>query len=164
MNASQYELAQATGQMLEQRNLKLVTVESCTGGGVASLVTEIPGSSNWFDCAFVTYSNEAKVSLVGVNRESINYFGAVSRQVAIEMAKGGLRYSGADVAISVTGIAGPDGGSVEKPVGTVWMAWADRTGKLLTKGFLFGGDRNQVRQSTVDSALQELREFIQQVD
>lgn len=150
--------------MLEQRNLKLVTVESCTGGGVASLVTEIPGSSNWFDCAFVTYSNEAKVSLVGVNPDSIRKFGAVSQQVAIEMAKGGLQYSGADVAISVTGIAGPDGGSTEKPVGTVWMAWADRAGKVLVKGFLFDGDRHQVRQSTVDSALQELRAFIQQVD
>ena len=147
--------------MLEQRNLKLVTVESCTGGGVASLVTEIPGSSNWFDCAFVTYSNDAKVSLVGVNPESISKYGAVSQQVAIEMATGGLQHSGADVSISVTGIAGPDGGSVEKPVGTVWMAWASRKGKVLTKSFLFDGDRHQVRQSTVDSALQELRDFIQ---
>ncbi|CDZ78540.1 Nicotinamide-nucleotide amidohydrolase PncC [Legionella massiliensis] len=114
---------QATEQ-LATKKLKISTAESCTGGLIASLLTELPGSSSWFERGFVTYSNLAKVEMLDVDEGLINTRGAVSKEVAEAMALGALSHSAADLSLAVTGVAGPSGGSVEKPVGTVWLAWA----------------------------------------
>jgi nicotinamide-nucleotide amidase len=142
-------LAIELGAFLKQRNLTLALAESCTGGLIAAAITEIPGSSAWFDRGFVTYSNAAKIEMLGVSAETLEKFGAVSEQTAQEMALGALKNSRAQVAGSITGIAGPDGGSEEKPVGTVCMAWcfAESGQKLpfavATEQFL--GNRQEVR-------------------
>lgn len=120
------ELTQQLTEKLQTKNLKITSAESCTGGLIAGLLTELPGSSLWFDRGFVTYSNLAKQEMLGVSAELINIYGAVSKKVAEAMALGALSHSAADLALSVTGIAGPSGGTVDKPVGTVWFAWARR--------------------------------------
>ncbi len=138
----------------------MATAESCTGGFVAQVLTRIPGSSAWFDRGFVTYSNEAKQDLVGVLENTLSVHGAVSSAVAQEMAVGAIRCSRAEVAVSITGIAGPDGGSKEKPVGTVWLAWADRSGNIINQGMHFAGDRQAVREASVHCALTGTLEFL----
>ena len=147
-------LAQATDVLnrYREKGCKLVTAESCTGGLIAGLLTEIPGSSAVLERGFVTYSNEAKTTMLGVEEELIERVGAVSEEVAIAMAEGALRYSAADVSIAVTGIAGPGGGSLSKPVGLVYIAYASR---FIThhKRCLFSGDRQEVRLSAVQEAL-----------
>ncbi len=145
---------------LGQTRQTVTAVESCTGGWIAQTLTSEAGSSSWFECGFVTYSNQSKQELVGVCEDTLEQHGAVSRAVAREMAAGGLRCSQADLAVAVTGIAGPDGGTEEKPAGTVWIAWADRSGGRLERYFLFAGDRRTVRILTVESALSGLLEFI----
>ena len=160
MSSNIDHLATEVGEALLARNCKLVTVESCTGGWISQAVTSVSGSSNWFDRGFVTYSNEAKQELVGVLADSLEVHGAVSEKVAIEMALGGLKHSCADIAVSVTGIAGPDGGTPNKPVGTVWIAWANEAGKATAKCYQIGGDRNAIRRETVLNALSGIREFI----
>tara|TARA_Y100001936_G_C16033525_1_gene647092 strand:+ start:493 stop:981 length:489 start_codon:yes stop_codon:yes gene_type:complete len=131
----------------------LCTAESCTGGLISASITDMSGSSDVFDCAFITYSNEAKMKLVNVSSESLDYHGAVSQQVAEEMAKGALKQSPkATISIAVTGVAGPNGGSEEKPVGTVWFALAHGD-KVISEKKLLDGDRDQVRKSTVYHAL-----------
>ena len=145
---------------LGQTRRTVTTVESCTGGWIAQMLTSEAGSSNWFECGFVTYSNQSKQELVGVCEDTLAQHGAVSRAVAREMAAGGLRCSRADITVAVTGIAGPDGGAEAKPVGTVWIAWANRSGGRIEKNFLFEGDRQTVRILTVESALLGLLEFI----
>lgn len=120
------DLVYQTTEHLAARGLKVSTAESCTGGLVASLLTELPGSSAWFERGFVTYSNLAKIEMLGVDEALINSRGAVSKEVAEAMALGALAHSAADLSLSVTGIAGPGGGSAAKPVGTVWIAWALR--------------------------------------
>lgn len=149
-------LAQQVGQTLAQRNWVAVTAESCTGGGVSTAITDIAGSSAWFDRAFVTYSNEAKQEMLGVSAETLDRFGAVSEQVVAEMATGALAHSHGDIAVAISGIAGPGGGSEEKPVGTVCFGWADQTGKLKVETCLFDGDRQAVRQQAVEKALSGL--------
>lgn len=139
---------------LNRTNSKLCTVESCTGGGIAAKCTEVSGSSNWFLGGFVTYANSMKLHL-GVNQSSLDKYGAVSEQVAIEMAEAGLKVAGADWSVAVTGIAGPDGGSADKPVGTVWFAWANNK-DTFSKKCLFSGSRIDVRQQAVDFGLSEL--------
>jgi nicotinamide-nucleotide amidase len=119
-------LAQAVLQLLRERGASLTTAESCTGGLIASMLTRIPGSSDCFHAGFVTYSNAIKHSVLGVLEKTLAAYGAVSEEVVREMAQGAMQRSGADYAIAVSGIAGPDGGSPEKPVGTVWLAWGDR--------------------------------------
>ncbi len=136
------QLAARVGRELLQRQRVMVTAESCTGGWVAQAVTAIAGSSAWFDCGFVTYSNAAK-----------QRHGAVSEATVIEMAEGALRQSGADIAVSISGVAGPAGGSDEKPVGTVWFAWAVRGGTTVSCLSLFQGDREAVRRQAVEQAL-----------
>ena len=138
----------------------MATVESCTGGMISESITRVPGSSVWFERGFITYSNDAKQELVGVSSESLRDHGAVSSAVAREMAAGGIQSSRADLAVSVTGVAGPDGGSEEKPVGTVWIAWADRNGKVIDQGYLFSGDRQQVRLASAQSAFAGAIEFL----
>ncbi len=157
--ASVAELA----QQLVAAGRAVAVAESCTGGAIAKVLTDRPGSSAWFGYGFVTYSNAAKVNLLNVPEGVLNEHGAVSAEVAQAMAEGALAKSGADYAVAVTGIAGPDGGSDAKPVGTVWLAWAQTTGndgiKTKTRLEQFSGDRDQVRASTVQRALAGLIEI-----
>ncbi len=143
----------------KEKKLKLAFAESCTGGLLSALFTEIPGSSQVVDCGFVTYSNEAKIKMLGVKVETLRNYGAVSEEVAKEMAIGALRNSQSDVALAITGIAGPDGGSEEKPVGLVYIGIADRN-KASTKRFIFSGIRSDIRKSTVAEALKILETVI----
>jgi len=132
----------------------ICTIESCTGGMVFAALTDITGSSAVMDRGFVTYSNQAKQEMVGVSGDTLAAFGAVSEQTAAEMAQGGIAHSRADISLSITGIAGPGGGSAEKPVGLVWMAIATRQGVQLLKRFDFSGDRIAVRQQALVAGLQ----------
>ena len=134
---------------------KLATAESCTGGSIAAACTDLAGSSAWFERGFVTYSNESKTELLGVDSALITQWGAVSREVVHAMAQGALAHSRAHVAVAVTGVAGPTGGSADKPVGTVWFAWATPEGTT-TQVMHFTGDRAEVRRATVRHALQGL--------
>lgn len=138
----------------------LTTAESCTGGLMAASCTDLAGSSNWFERGFVTYSNAAKCELLGVDATLIDAYGAVSEPVVRAMAAGALVHSRAQVAVAVTGVAGPSGGSAEKPVGTVWLAWATPMG-VTSEVQHFAGDRTAVRQATVQHALTRLAELIQ---
>ena len=149
-----YELAQRIGFLLSQKKLKLAIVESCTGGSLAKLVTDVPGASEWFDCGFITYSNESKIRSVNVPEELIAQNGAVSQKVALAMAKGGLDVTNADIVISTTGIAGPDGGSLEKPVGTVCFGFATKESYFSTDKQLFDGDRSKIREKSVIYSLE----------
>jgi nicotinamide-nucleotide amidase len=137
----------------------LSTAESCTGGLIAAACTDLPGSSAWFERGFVTYSNAAKIELLGVNASLIDTHGAVSEPVARAMAAGALWHSHAQVAIAVTGVAGPSGGSIDKPVGTVWFGFALSSG-VTTEMCHFEGDRAAIRQATVQHALARLAELI----
>jgi len=152
-----YDLAQALVNELSDAGKAVATAESCTGGWVAKAITDIPGSSACFSYGIVSYSNGAKESMLGLPAETFIDHGAVSETVVQEMANGVLNLSGADIGVAVSGIAGPDGGSDEKPVGTVWLAWAVRHGfKIATDTSLhhFDGDRDAVRELTVAHALQ----------
>lgn len=151
------DLARRAGQHLLAAGARLVTAESCTGGWIAKVMTDVAGSSGWVECGFVTYSNAAKTRNLGVTAETLRVHGAVSEQTVREMARGALRVSGADVAVSVSGIAGPDGGTPAKPVGTVWFAIAVRGGgsdSIRPYGEHFPGDREAVRRRSVEYALE----------
>jgi nicotinamide-nucleotide amidase len=152
--------AEALGLRFRAARLSLVTAESCTGGWIAKTVTDIAGSSDWFDCGMVAYSYEAKQAMLGVRPETLEQQGAVSRETAIEMVSGALVHSGAGVAVAVTGIAGPGGGSPDKPVGTVWIGWKRRGGYARAQVFHFEGDREAVRRQTVAAALEGLDELL----
>ncbi len=151
-----YELAAQVGAALRTRNRTLAIAESCTGGWIAKIATDVPGSSGWFDRGFVTYSNAAKADLLGVQESTIAAHGAVSAEVVAEMAAGALQRSPASMVIAVSGIAGPDGGTPDKPVGTVYLAWALRDGPLHTERQHFSGNRDAVRLQAVAAALQGL--------
>jgi nicotinamide-nucleotide amidase len=151
-----YELAARVGHKLRAAERRLVTAESCTGGWVSKVLTDVPGSSQWFECGFVTYSNAAKQRDLGVAARTLESFGAVSEQTAREMAEGALRVTGVTVALAVTGIAGPDGGVPGKPVGTVWFCAAARQGQtmdVIAEEKLFSGEREFVRSRAVEHAL-----------
>ncbi len=148
--------ATALGERMRAQHLTLVTAESCTGGWIAKTVTDIAGSSDWFDCGMVAYSYEAKQAMLGVRPETLEQFGAVSRETVIEMVSGALVHAGASLAVAVTGIAGPGGGSPDKPVGTVWIGWKRRGGYAQADVFHFDGDRDDVRRQTVAAALEGL--------
>ena len=149
-------------ELYRSRGLRLATAESCTGGLVAAALTAIAGSSDVFDCSFVSYSNEAKQKLLGVPAAILRRHGAVSGETAAAMAKGALRRSRADCAVSITGIAGPNGGSEKKPVGLVYLAAADRDGKLLARRCLFGNvGRRRVRELSVAEALALLARLVE---
>lgn len=176
------ELARALGHELLVKDKKVASVESCTGGGVAFAITDVAGSSQWFEKSWVTYSNQAKHEEVGVNLATLTKFGAVSFEVVHEMAEGGLRKSGADLCVSISGIAGPGGGTATKPVGLVWFAIAamgnavisepensvntlhskksanKQSNQIHTRCFsrCFSGDRQQVREQAINLALKEL--------
>jgi nicotinamide-nucleotide amidase len=159
-DADLHRLAEALGEQFRQRRLSLVTAESCTGGWIAKTVTDIAGSSDWFDCGMVAYSYEAKQAMLGVRPETLEHHGAVSRETVIEMVSGALVHSGAGIAVAVTGIAGPGGGSAEKAVGTVWLGWKRRGGYAKAELFHFDGDREAVRRQTVAVALSGLETLI----
>ena len=153
------QIARRVSSSIVKHGQSLATVESCTGGWVAKVLTDLPGSSAVLAGGFVTYSNGAKQTMVGVSVETLAQFGAVSEVTAAEMASGALRYSGATVSLSITGVAGPDGGTDTKPVGMVCFGWANKQGLLDTETCHFLGDRNAVRKQAVIHALQgvELR-------
>jgi nicotinamide-nucleotide amidase len=146
--------------LLIDRQWKLATAESCTGGLIAAACTDLPGSSAWFERGFVSYSNEAKTEMLGVDSTLVARSGAVSKDVVRAMVRGALKHSHAQVALAVTGIAGPSGGSADKPVGTVWLAWATPQG-VVSEMQQFCGDRVAVRQATVRHALQRLLMLVQ---
>lgn len=160
-------LAERLGAGLRAQHLVLATAESCTAGGIAYAVTLVPGSSQWFDRGFITYSNESKIQELGVSTAYLRDFGAVSEPVARAMALGALSHSAAQVAVAVTGIAGPDGGTPDKPVGTVCFAWAIRRGPdtapwVKTETRRFDGDRAAVRTASIVAALQTLVGLLKQ--
>ena len=150
-------LASDVGAKLKPKGLKLATAESCTGGWIGKVLTDVAGSSAWFERGFITYSDEAKVAMLGVQPGTLKAHGAVSEAVAREMAAGAADWSQAEVTVAVTGIAGPDGGSPEKPVGTVWIGWRWADGKILSRHFLFQGDRESIRRQSVLAALEGLK-------
>jgi nicotinamide-nucleotide amidase len=146
-------LAERAGSALLARRQRVTLAESCTGGWVAKSLTDIPGSSEWFERGYVTYSNAAKEQALGVSAEVIRTFGAVSRACAEQMAAGALHCSAAELSVAITGIAGPDGGTPDKPVGLVWFARAQRAGPAIALEELFSGDREAVRRAAVATAL-----------
>jgi nicotinamide-nucleotide amidase len=152
------DLADNLGRALAARGWRVATAESCTGGLVAGAITDVAGSSGWFDRGFVTYSNEAKVELLGVRPETLAGHGAVSEPTVREMAAGALDRSRADIVVAVTGVAGPGGGTPEKPVGLVWLAWGVRGGGVDAVSRRIPGDRATVRDVTVAAALAGLIE------
>lgn len=156
MDSNVYNLAVELGKRLKSLNWQLALAESCTGGAIAQAVTDVAGSSAWFDRGFVTYSNAAKVDMLGVKQTTLNTVGAVSQETALEMVAGALAHSHADLALAVTGIAGPDGGSAEKPVGTVFIGWQRRGHSGVCVKQCFAGDRHAVRQQVVEFCLHQL--------
>lgn len=156
---STLDLATRVGHTLKSKGLLLATAESCTGGGIAHAITEIAGSSEWFDCGFVTYSNASKNELLDISEALIAQHGAVSEEIAGAMAEGAVANSSSDVAVSTTGIAGPGGAVPGKPVGTVCFGW--RVGdKTYTERLVFKGDRQQVRAQTVEHSLKGLLKLL----
>lgn len=149
------------GELLHAKNLKLALAESCTGGLIGNRITDIPGSSEYFCGGVVAYAYEAKVALLGVSWDTLNSQGAVSRQAVLEMARGVRRALGTDIAVSVSGIAGPGGGTDEKPVGTTWVGLAAE-GAEWAKTFHFSGDRSQNKTYAADAALQLLLDYLQE--
>jgi len=148
------ELAIQVGDALKSHGLMLVTAESCTGGGVAHAITDVAGSSAWFERGFVTYSNLSKQQMLGVTEATLKQHGAVSEATVREMVAGALSNSAAQVALAVSGIAGPDGGIADKPVGTVWLAWGMKGGETQAQRHYIAGDRAEVRAKAVIIALQ----------
>ena len=153
------DIARKLGAALKAQGLKLVTAESCTGGWVATALTAIPGSSDWFERGYVTYSNEAKREDLGVAEQTLRRHGAVSEQVVREMAAGALERARAQVALAITGVAGPTGGTADKPVGLVCFAWAHGS-KITSETRRFDGDRESVRRQSVLHALERATELL----
>ena len=162
MDQQIYALAEEAGRLLAGRNWYMATAESCTGGWIGQAMTMVPGSSRWFDRGFITYSNQAKQAMLGVRDETLSAAGAVSEQAVREMALGALARSRAHVAVAVSGVAGPEGGSTDKPVGTVWIAWATKEGACVAERFFFAGNRDDVRRQSVVSALKGVAACVNQ--
>ena len=154
------ELAAQAGAALQGNGMMLATAESCTGGGVATAITEISGSSAWFDRGFVTYSNQSKIEMLGVSPDTLARFGAVSEATVREMVAGALQHSHAQVALAVSGIAGPGGGTAEKPVGMVWFSWGIKNGLCIARLHRLLGSREEVRVQAVYIALQGVIELL----
>ena len=154
------DLAAEVAKALLKQNARIATAESCTGGWVAQQLTQIPGSSSWFDSGYVTYSNAAKKRMLGVKEETLELKGAVSESVVVQMAEGALRNADVDITVAISGIAGPDGGSDQKPVGTVWFAWAIRNQATVSCLSFFSGDRQSIREQAVKQALQGVLAYL----
>jgi len=157
---SRMALVSRLAKLAISANYQLATAESCTGGGVAKALTEIAGSSAWFTAGLVTYSNQAKQNLLGVTEAMLEKQGAVSKAVVKAMVKGACERAQADLAVALSGVAGPGGGSPEKPVGTVWLAWGTKE-KQLAKVFNFTGNRRQIREASIDKALEGLADWLE---
>ena len=155
MTTDKYQLSTLVGEALAQQGATLTLAESCTGGGVAHAITAVPGSSKWFGTGFVTYANGAKHKLLGVSAELLESEGAVSEQVVTQMAEGAKTVAGADFAVAISGIAGPGGGTDDKPVGTVWFCWSGPKGSIAQK-HLFVGSRSEVREQAITICLKQL--------
>ena len=153
-------LSEQVGLRLLEKHFWLATAESCTGGWISQSITDIAGSSQYFDRGFVTYSNESKQDMLGVSQETLTQHGAVSEQTVMEMVQGALANSRADIVVAVSGIAGPSGGTPDKPVGMVWHAWALRDGESVTQVEHYLGSRSEVRQQTVETALQGILKLL----
>ncbi len=156
MDSELYALSAKVGDALKSHGVMMAAAESCTGGWIGQAVTMVPGSSKWFDRGFVTYTNDAKQEMLGVSASTLKDFGAVSEQTVREMVAGALSRSKARVAVAVSGIAGPDGGTTAKPVGTVLLAWGTKGGATHALSVHFSGDRDAVRRQTVFAALEGL--------
>ncbi|MBI5436371.1 MAG: nicotinamide-nucleotide amidase [Nitrosomonadales bacterium] len=156
-------LAAQVGGALKAHGLKLATAESCTGGGVAHAITDVAGSSTWFERGFIAYSNQAKQQMLGVSEATLNQHGAVSEATVREMVAGALQHSTAQVALAVSGIAGPDGGTADKPVGTVWFAWGIKHGAAHARRHQINGNRAEVRAQSVHIALQGVVDLLNQL-
>ena len=154
------QLSTALAQRLSQRGWRVAAAESCTGGGISAAITAIPGSSAWFEYGIVSYANQAKHKLLQVSTRTLDEQGAVSEAVVREMLKGVLALAGADVAVAVSGIAGPTGGTADKPVGTVWFAWGLASGEVRTQLLHFTGDRQSVQQQSVAQGLRGLLDLL----
>jgi nicotinamide-nucleotide amidase len=156
------QLVKVVASRFVEQELMLATAESCTGGWISQVVTSLPGSSAWFDCGFVTYSNQAKQRLLGVPASLLAQGGpgAVSEQTVRAMATGAIAHSVADIAVATSGIAGPDGGTEDKPVGTVWFAWAHRDGRCKARVHHFEGDRYSIRLLSVEQAFKGVLELL----
>jgi nicotinamide-nucleotide amidase len=163
MNQGSIPLVTRLANVALQKQLKVCTAESCTGGLIAKSFTDLAGSSDWFERGFVTYSNQSKSEMVDVPESVIIEYGAVSEPVANAMARGALKNSAADVSIAVTGVAGPAGGSKEKPVGTVWIVVASEK-QLIAKKYLFDGDREAIRIATMLTAIEMLLQLLDSSD
>ena len=163
MNKNLEIVSQEAGNILKAKGLKLVLAESCTGGLVASAITAISGSSAYFDRGYVTYSNESKIDILHVSSDNLEKYGAVSEQVVCEMAEGALRKSRANVSIAVTGIAGPTGGTREKPVGTIFFAWKISGSAVIWKRKNFNGTRNSIRLQAAIYVLTELIQVLENI-
>jgi len=148
------------GELLKLKDYTFTCAESCTGGWVGHALTSIPGSSEWFGSSFVTYSYEAKTQILGVSSQDLDSFGAVSKEIVKQMVSGALDKSGADVGVAISGIAGPDGGTDTKPVGTVCFAWKINGQEVIASAEHFSGDRNEVRYFSVERALMGTIELI----
>lgn len=160
---STIQLATLLGDALLKQGWIATTAESCTGGGVSAAITDIAGSSAWFDRAFITYSNEAKQQMLGVSEHALIAEGAVSETVVEQMSVGALLHSMADISVAISGIAGPTGATETKPVGTVCFGWADKTGWHQQTTCIFAGDRTQVRALAIEKALSGMVERLQQL-
>ena len=154
----------ALGDLLKERQVTMVTAESCTGGWVGQVITSVPGSSNWYDRGFITYSNEAKQEMLGVSLVTLQNFGAVSEETVAEMAEGALNSSHGHYSLAISGIAGPGGGTLQKPVGTVCFAWTSRGGHTESETMHFLGDRDSVRKQSVAHALSGLLKRVPRED
>lgn len=157
------DLAMQAGTALSRQELMLVTAESCTGGWLGQTITSIAGSSGWFDRGFVTYTDISKQEMLGVSNATLERYGAVSEQTAYEMAAGAVARSHAQVAVSITGIAGPDGGTAQKPVGMICFAWVMKDGMALTETRYYSGSREEIRRQSVVGALQGVIDLLYSV-
>tara|TARA_X000000368_G_scaffold74626_2_gene55057 strand:- start:233 stop:721 length:489 start_codon:yes stop_codon:yes gene_type:complete len=153
-------LSAELGALLQKKNMFFTSAESCTGGLLSQSIVSVPGSSGWFGCSFVTYSNISKHKILGVSKDSLKRFGAVSEEVVTEMVDGAVAESRADLGVAISGIAGPGGGSPDRPVGTVCIAWKLKDKQAIRSTFLFEGNRNEVRYKTVVKSLEEAIELI----
>lgn len=154
-------LVKSIGEIFIAKNMSLATAESCTGGGLSFILTSVPGASSWFTHGFVTYSNKAKETILGVPSFILNQFGAVSKETASSMADGALQKSGTSFSIAITGVAGPSNDSSHKPIGTVWFAFANKaSGIIITKRKIFAGNRASIRMQSILFALKQIKYFI----
>ncbi|MFT5520999.1 MAG: nicotinamide-nucleotide amidase [Enterobacterales bacterium] len=155
----QKEISQLNTQLVKRR-LTICTAESCTGGLISKLFTDKPGSSEWFDCAFITYTNHAKKQMLGVKQSTLTSSGAVSQPTVSEMSEGAIKNSQSNISIATSGVAGPGGGSKEKPIGMVWISWSGKNYETVTECFYFDGDRDSIRFQAAKAAIKGAVKYI----